>query len=86
MNTRSRFLAAAVGSLFTMTAVQLAQAVDAAKGEKCYGVAKAGKNDCAATGHDCSTLSKTDGDPKEFLLVAKGSCEKLVNGSLTPAK
>ena len=51
--------------------------------EKCYGVAKAAKNDCAGTGHSCQGLSKKDGDPKDWINVPKGTCERLVNGSLT---
>lgn len=56
------------------------------KTEKCYGVAKAGKNDCAdANGkHACGGYSKTDGDPNEWVKVPSGLCEKLVGGSLEP--
>jgi uncharacterized membrane protein len=52
--------------------------------EKCYGVAKAGKNDCAANGHSCAAQAKTDGDKSEWIAVPKGTCEKIVGGSLTP--
>ena len=52
--------------------------------EKCYGVAKAGKNDCAANGHSCAAQAKADGDKNEWIAVPKGTCEKLVGGSLTP--
>jgi uncharacterized membrane protein len=51
--------------------------------EKCYGVAQAGKNDCAANGHSCAGQSKKDKDPTEFSNVPKGTCEKL-GGSLQP--
>ena len=46
--------------------------------EKCYGIAKAGQNDCAnATNtHSCAGLAKKDNDPAEWKYVAKGSCEK----------
>ena len=51
--------------------------------EKCYGVAKAGKNDCAAgPGTTCSGTSKTDGQGNAWTYVLGGSCEKLVGGSL----
>lgn len=85
MTHKTAILAAAIGGLVALTGPAFA-ADDAAKKpatEKCYGVAKAGKNDCAGQGHSCSGMSKTDGDPKEYLLVPKGTCEKLVNGSLT---
>lgn len=52
--------------------------------EKCYGVAKAGKNDCAAgPGTSCAGTSKTDGQGNAWTFVLAGSCEKLVGGSLT---
>lgn len=55
-----------------------------AKPEKCYGVAKAGKNDCAAgPGTSCAGTSKTDAQGDAWMYVLAGSCEKLVGGSLT---
>lgn len=52
--------------------------------EKCYGVAKAGKNDCAGPTHDCAGQSKVDGSGKDFIAVPKGTCDRLTGGSLTP--
>ena len=49
--------------------------------EKCYGVAKAGKNDCAANGHACAGQSKTSSDAKEWVKVPAGTCERIVGGS-----
>ena len=51
--------------------------------EKCYGIAKAGVNDCAAKNgsHSCAGQLKTDGDKDSFLLVPKGMCNKIVGGS-----
>lgn len=56
--------------------------------EKCYGVAKAGRNDCAsATGrHACATQAHKDSDPNEWILVPKRLCQRLAGGSLTPPK
>ncbi len=52
--------------------------------EKCYGVAKAGKNDCkAGPGTSCAGSSTVDGQGNAWMLVLKGSCEKIVGGSLT---
>lgn len=50
--------------------------------EKCYGVAKAGENDCGskAAGHDCAGSAKTDADVREWLRVPQGLCEKLAGG------
>lgn len=52
--------------------------------EKCYGVARAGLNDCAAgPGTSCAGTSTTDGQANAWMYVLAGSCEKIVNGSLT---
>lgn len=55
--------------------------------EKCYGVAKAGKNDCASKNgtHACGGHAEADSDANEFVLVPKGVCDKLVGGTLADA-
>lgn len=53
--------------------------------EKCYGVAKAGQNDCGTAKHGCATLSTVDRDPSDWKMVAKGTCEKL-GGKVEPVK
>lgn len=53
--------------------------------EKCYGVAKAGQNDCAAGKHSCAGTARTDNDPDYWKLVAKGTCEKM-GGKMAPPK
>lgn len=66
--------------------IMMASATDvyaAKKMEKCYGVAKAGKNDCAAgPGTTCAGTSTTDAQKNAWMYVAKGTCEKIVGGSL----
>ena len=54
--------------------------------EKCYGVVKAGHNDCgnAAKTHSCAGHATVDADGGEWLTLPKGVCEKLVGGSTTP--
>jgi uncharacterized membrane protein len=53
--------------------------------EKCYGVSKAGQNECAAGKNSCAGTAKKDNDPAYWKLVAKGTCEKM-GGKLTPTK
>ncbi|MFO1434254.1 MAG: DUF2282 domain-containing protein [Candidatus Competibacteraceae bacterium] len=53
--------------------------------EKCYGVVKAGKNDCAGSSHSCAGQATKNGDPNDWVYVPKGTCEKLVGGSLKKA-
>ncbi len=84
MTTKTAILAAAIGGLVAFAGP--AFSADEAKKpatEKCYGVAKAAKNDCAGAAHSCSGLAKKDGDTREWINVPKGTCERLVNGSLT---
>jgi len=76
----------AIGSLLTLGAATVATPVFAADKpdmEKCYGVAKAGKNDCAGPAHACAGQSKTNAGGKEWISVPKGTCERLSGGSLT---
>lgn len=74
-------LRSAFASVLAVTAVS----TSAAEKEKCYGVAKAGTNDCAnASGtHSCAGQSKADMDSNEWKYVASGSCEKM-GGGKTP--
>ncbi len=55
--------------------------------EKCYGVVKAGHNDCAnaSKSHSCAGHATEDADGGEWLTLPAGVCEKLAGGSLTPA-
>jgi uncharacterized membrane protein len=84
MKTQSALISAALGSLLALGTVA-ATAADEASSEKCYGVAKAGKNDCAGGAHACAGQGTKDRDGKEFVKVPKGTCERLVGGSLSPA-
>lgn len=51
----------------------------AAKSEICYGVAKAGQNECANTTcfHLCSGMATVDRDPGEWMTVPAGTCTAL---------
>ena len=67
-----------------------AQAFDAAKQEKCFGISLKGHNDCAAAGvHDCSGMSKVDFEAGSWKAVPIGTCSKMNvkghKGVLTPA-
>jgi uncharacterized membrane protein len=66
-------------------AVVHAQAADSLPAqEKCFGIAKAGQNDCAAGAHSCAGQAKTDNAADDWKYVAKGTCEKM-GGSLKAA-
>jgi uncharacterized membrane protein len=62
-----------------------AQPVAQPKGaEKCYGVAKAGKNDCQTANSACAGTSTRDNQPDAFIYTLKGTCDKIVGGSTQP--
>lgn len=60
-------------------------AIKAGKIEKCYGVNKAGKNDCQTATASCAGSSTKDFDKAAFIAVPMGTCEKLGSGSLQPS-
>ena len=74
--------AVAIGGAMTATAQGAAPDFTA---EKCFGVAKAGSNDCAATGNNsCAGTSVLDADPGAWIFVPVGVCDKIVNGTTNP--
>lgn len=58
------------------------------KHEKCYGVAKAGQNDCASLSgtHSCAGQSKADNAVTDWKYVAKGTCKDMKGLSAAEAK
>ena len=80
----------AIASLLVMGLASGGSALAAKEGkeamEKCAGIAKAGKNDCGTSKHSCAGQSKMDGDKEEWVYVPKGTCEKIVGGSMVAAK
>jgi uncharacterized membrane protein len=87
---RRLIITSALSAAIAVPALLTAQKPVAApswKAEKCYGIAKAGKNDCASTGsNSCGGSSKISGDKKAWIYVPAGYCERIVGGSLTAAK
>jgi len=85
MNNR-HLLSAAIGSLLVLGMVSVnANAAGHKDMEKCFGVAKAGKNNCAGkkSAHSCAGQATQNNDPQDFVAVPKGTCAKLASGSLT---
>ncbi len=86
MNTRILVASAFAAALAApaLVSAQKSAEMPSFKAEKCYGVAKAGKNDCASTGNNsCAGTSKRDADKKAWLFVPEGYCERIVGGSKT---
>lgn len=78
----------------TMTALTLASAVAAAlaiastspslaqdKKEKCYGVSKAGQNDCQTANSSCAGTAKKDAQKDAWIYVPAGLCGKIVGSA-----
>ena len=83
MKTSTALLSTALGSLLALSLTSVsAYAADDSNPEKCSGVAKAGKNDCAGPAHACAGQSK-ESSGKEWIKLPKGSCERIVGGSLS---
>jgi uncharacterized membrane protein len=81
MNKRKVLVAAALAGMCVVTATVADAAPmggEKADKEKCYGVAKAGQNDCASKdgSHGCAGQAKVDNDKNEWKHVAKGTCVK----------
>jgi uncharacterized membrane protein len=85
MNQRALIAAAAASLLSTML---LSTPAVAQEKEKCYGIAKAGQNDCAnlAGTHSCAGQSKVENDKGEWKYVAKGTCVAMKGMSAEQAK
>ncbi len=81
-------VASAFGAALTMAAAPVAAQSD--DQVKCYGVSKAGQNDCAAgPGTTCAGTSTLDYQGNAWKLVKKGTCVSMDlpggrKGSLTP--
>lgn len=88
MTKRDFLIRSAMTSLLAVGLTSVGgQAIAAEKDnvEKCYGIAKAGKNDCAVKGssHACAGQSMKDGAADAFVVVPKGTCDKIVGGTTT---
>jgi uncharacterized membrane protein len=79
MNTTRIAIASALAAALVLPAAVQAQG----NMEKCYGVSKAGKNDCQTAASSCAGTSKKDAQTDPWVSVPKGVCEKLVGGKLS---
>jgi uncharacterized membrane protein len=87
MQVQQRLIQSAIAGVLALGlagASVTAVAADQAK-EKCFGVAKAGHNDCGSnkSKHSCAGQSKVDNDPLDFKYVATGTCKEM-GGTSTP--
>ena len=88
MNKHQLIASSALASVMALGLAGNAAAADPAGKEKCYGIAKAGQNDCANLSgtHSCAGQSKADMSPEDWKYVAKGSCQKIGGKTAEQAK
>jgi len=84
--TQRALIAATAAAVMSLSMVAVPAA--AQEKEKCFGIAKAGQNDCASVNgaHSCAGQSKVDMDKTEWKYVAKGTCKSMKGLSLEEAK
>jgi uncharacterized membrane protein len=87
---RNAYVTAAVAGLLAAGLGAAAQAGPAPEpkfaAEKCFAIAKAGKNDCQTAASACAGTSKKDNQADAWIYVPKGTCDKIVGASATKAK
>ena len=54
------------------------------KYEKCYGVARAGHNDCFFAANSCAGTASKDNEAGAWVYMPQGTCKKIVGGTLEP--
>ena len=80
-------VAAAISALMSNAVVaQVHPEKPTYKYEKCYGVARAGLNDCFFASNSCAGTSTQDDDPRAWIYVPQGTCKKISGGTLEPPK
>ena len=86
MSTTTRLILSS--ALASVMAAGLVAPAAAQSKEKCYGIAKAGQNDCASLSgsHSCAGQAKADNAPDEWKYVPKGECKKMGGMSADEAK
>jgi uncharacterized membrane protein len=85
MNQKRILISSAIAGVLAAVAGADSMAQDKPK-EKCYGIAKAGQNDCGTAKHSCAGKAAKDNDPAEWKYVAAGTCEKAGGKSSGEAK
>ena len=90
MNSRLILTTAITSALASALALGLAgpAAAQAKAKEKCYGIAKAGQNDCAnlSGSHTCAGQSKAEMAADEWRYVAAGTCKEMKGNTEKEAK
>lgn len=81
MNPKNMLTMAAVAGALTVAATSAGHAMEAGM-EKCAGVAKAGKNDCAFGKNSCAGSAVKDHQEGAWIAVPAGTCAKIAGGKV----
>ena len=88
MKNKSLRIKTAIVSILTITAanslITTTSALAEPSTEKCYGIVKAGTNDCQTSTASCAGSATKDKQGDAFIFLPKGACAKIVGGSLKP--
>jgi uncharacterized membrane protein len=89
MSAHLRSTAATLAAAAMVLAVSAAQAQvnvpkPSYKFEKCFGIVKAGMNDCFSPVHACGGTAKADNERAAWVYVPAGVCKKITGGHLSP--
>jgi len=87
MNQRL-IVSSALASVLALGLIGHTSAADDKTKEKCFGVAKAGQNDCAnlSGSHSCAGQTKADMMADDWKYVAKGTCKDMKGMTEAEAK
>jgi uncharacterized membrane protein len=90
MNT-SHWIASAIAAAIALPIVAAhaanpVPAVQPPKSEKCFGIVKAGHNDCQTMSNSCAGTAKADNQKDSWVYLPIGVCAKLSNASLEAKK
>lgn len=83
MKITDTLLQLSIATLLVLTSNQaFAAKAQAADMEKCYGISKAGMNDCETATASCASSATKDGQRDAFIFLPKGICNRIVGGEL----
>jgi uncharacterized membrane protein len=86
--TQRTMITAAAASLMSLAMLSSPALAQNAAKEKCFGIAKAGQNDCAnlSGSHSCAGQAKVDMGADEWKYVAAGTCKQMKGMSMEEVK
>src|SRR5688572_24140394 len=82
---KSSITATTLGAILALAATTQVFAAEGDGQEKCAGIVKAGKNDCATSKNACHSHVTVDKDAEAWIFLPKGTCEKISGAHVTVA-